>query len=1074
VPPAEAAGPAQGAAGYPRWHRIVWAVLAIALSVVIADAAVETFLGDSPLRWWIACAAVLYFGVCVTAWLLMPRIGRHMNWETQAAVALVVLLASLGAAVWLPGGLDQGLSAFRQTTATILDVVSALVVALAGVSLARQPFIPLPVKAVAGLLAIYSVVAFAWAVHSGTPYASLFHGASLWTRLPIWLQGATVGALFLVPVALLLEIAAGLRRITRPERTEIAFKAMALGLGLAITFAAARLPVEDATAAAGATASPLETPNATSNDTPPGPSEGNENPQQNEAAYKQAIEALDRMYAGLDAVDSKIDHSLFETDALADRLGPDPAAMFHFVRDQIRYQPYTGVLRGALGALLCRAGNSLDRSLLLAALLQKQGFKTQIASGQLDSEHAQILVSRLFEPVKPPPGAALSLAELAPEVGRAFGIDQTKLSQLADQLREYGDKQEKDLLNYVNGETSLISNLLSKAGVDTGVITTNDQLLAEASEHYWVQYQDSGGLWVDLDPAFADSEPGRTAASTTNTFAPDSVPEELYHHLQITLTLRVAQVADGNDGTTRDTVLLDKEIRVPDQQGKTITLANSPVPTPDLANWGANFSNSLNSTKGYQPILQVGGEVFPGTYFDIEGRISDHLGGPVGDVVSNAGGVGRGVGGIAGGINGAFGGAPPEGNTSRIVGEWVDYRLTSPKPRGKGTITHSYHRDIISPAIVKSWSSRSADNPQTVPASLGQDDLRRRLLWSAELSAITGAVIPSYPSYLKLESIRASRDAVDSVFRAAYRLPLNKSLNAPPTPPLANVQLSVGITHMAAELTQRDFAGVRTYFDSPGLISSEATATNVPESVGITHGYDIVAFAPRVLADPTSNPLAAKEQARASHILQGVLATRLEWQLLARPGTPLQQTVLNTTEVFKAAEKLKIRTVVLQPGPEGQNQLESLSLPDTVKSELSRDLANGETLVLPVKPCEIDRQLQIAWWKFDSKSGGLIGVMPGGRGQAMTDYTATTAVPMYTVDELVAWGSQAVAVIGEATCLLAWSRSKQGGAEMGGLMACTVGAGITGAMGLVTPAAGIVGTIIGAMMGLVACALWCG
>ena len=98
--------------------------------------------------------------------------------------------------------------------------------------------------------------------------------------------------------------------------------------------------------------------------------------------------------------------------------------MFHFVRDEIRYEPYVGVLRGALGTLLCRAGNSLDRSLLLAALLQKAGFKRRSPADNLTAQQAQILFNRLFEPVKPLPQAAPMLAELAPEVSRGMEIDQ--------------------------------------------------------------------------------------------------------------------------------------------------------------------------------------------------------------------------------------------------------------------------------------------------------------------------------------------------------------------------------------------------------------------------------------------------------------------------------------------------------------------------------------------------------------------------------------------------------------------------------------------------------------------------
>jgi hypothetical protein len=257
----------------------------------------------------------------------MPKLWRRLNWANRAALSLLVLLALMSATAWMPGGLEQGLSLFGQPTSIVLALVSAVVVALSGIFLARLHFVPLAGKIVAGLLAAYGVAAFLLAVNAGTLYPSLFHGASQWTRLPFWLQGATVGGLFLVPLALLLEIVTGLRQITRDKISDFAFKVIALGMSLVITVAAVRVPADYESEAIA---------------TPPRLSESHEKPLQGEAGYKRASQRLSRIMAGVDVLESKIDRSLFEIDALADRLGSDPAAMFHFVRDEIRYEPYIG------------------------------------------------------------------------------------------------------------------------------------------------------------------------------------------------------------------------------------------------------------------------------------------------------------------------------------------------------------------------------------------------------------------------------------------------------------------------------------------------------------------------------------------------------------------------------------------------------------------------------------------------------------------------------------------------------------------------------------------------------------
>lgn len=958
-------------------HGVAWAALAIVLYLAIADAAIETFLRESPLRWWISGAAVLYLALCVAVWRLMPKLWRRLNWATQAALSLIVLLALLSATAWVPGGLEQGIQLLGQPTSTVLAVLSAVVVALSGVFLVRLHFLPLAGKIVAGLLACYGVFAFVFAIGANTPYSSLFHGESQWTRLPFWLQGATVGGLFLVPLALLLEIVTGLRQITRDKISDFAFRVVALGMSLVITVAGVRMPetyaAEDA----------IEPPPWLSQSS-------NEKLPQGEAGYKVVSERLNRMYAALDVVNSKIDRSLFEIDALADRLGSDPATILHFVRDEIRYEPYVGVLRGPLGTLLCRAGNSLDRSLLLAALLQKAGLTTQIASGSLSSQQAQTLVNRLFEPVKPVPQAIPSIAELAPEVSRAMGVDQAKLLQLADQMQQYGQKQNKQLIDYVDSESAYLSDLLRKAGVDAGVITPNYQLLAESSQHYWVQYQNPSGQWVDLDSAFADAEPGKAAASPTNTFAPDSIPEELYHHLRITLTLRVAEVNDGQDGQTTDTVLLDQELRAAEQQGKDIIVANVPDPMPNFTNATGTLGDALAATKGFQTVLQVGDQATTGKYFDLNGKLSQRLtGAPEAEVANNAGGIGGAFGALGGGSNDALGGAQ-QMSTSRIVGEWVEYKLTSPGLSGAAPEEHTYHRDIIAPVTATSWSARNAERPQVTPTHLTGKALRPRLMWSAELLAMPGTPIPDYAGYLALGALKAARPMLDESARLMSGLQVDPAtFFGQSTASIRDLLLAEGSMHPPAEGSSN---ATRGYFARPGLIAYETRITDADRGVP-TEGYDIVALPPRAVSNPTGSASGTRVQAATIELQRGVLAARLEWSLMSSPASG-KRSVTNTTEIFAAAQKQGVPVHVLGSRGAGVSDLSNLSVPDSVKAELAGELAAGGTIIVPVREVMIAGRPQIGWWRWRT-SGELIGIMPGERGQGMTEQTVIYVLSLY-------------------------------------------------------------------------------
>ena len=762
-------------------------------------------------------------------------------------------------------------------------------------------------------------------------------------------------------------IATGIRRIVRDERPGFAFKVIALATGLMISFATVSTPAGDAFAA---TAAPTANPGS---------------PVPDEAGYKKAREQLDRLYAGLDVIGGKMDRSLFEIDALSERLGSDPAAIFRFVRDEIRYEPYTGVLRGALGALLCRAGNSLDRSLLLAALMQKAGFQVQIAGGQLTAQQAAVLVGRVFEPLKPLPNAVPSIAELAPELGRATGGDPAQLLRSAKELQDYGEKQKKDLIGYADNESSLLSTQLSQAGIDGGVISPGGQLLAEAREHYWVQYQNSGGQWVDLDSAFRDAPPGKAMTSATNTFDPNVVPDELYHHLRITLTLRTAQVVDGHDDSTDDIVLLDQELRVAEQQGKDIVVVNSPVPALNDTNPGVNVAEALAATKGYQTALQVGDQVIPGKYFDLDGKVSDTLGGPVGDVVTNAGGIGRRVGGLGGGMNSVFGGGGSSAaNPTRIVGVWADYKITSPGVGGE-VRSYDYRRDIVAPVQITAWSASNPDSPQQVPTKFDKPRLRQNLFWFAKVMPVTGAIVVDYPGYLAIKSFSANRAVIDRLAKAAYLAQPGDPAGSSIRPPMSNLLLAEGVTKLTNVLGATRFPTLKSYFAQPGLVAYETAIDG--ESKRIKRGYDIVAFAPRIVGNAANTSGENRQSATSLHLLTGILATRYEWMLAtaASDASTARLPTLNATRIFTAAGAQGVPVVVLRPGVDGLKKLAATSVPESVKAELSATLTAGDDVVMPVRPVALDGRQQIAWWRLQPASGQIIGVMPGGRGQGLTE-----------------------------------------------------------------------------------------
>jgi hypothetical protein len=174
------------------------------------------------------------------------------------------------------------------------------------------------------------------------------------------------------------------------------------------------------------------------------------------------------------------------------KLGGDPQKCLDFVRSEIGWLPYAGVLRGAWGTLQARSGNALDRSLLLAELLRKK--TVRFARATLGEEEARRRV------------AAIVARE---NIFKLQGI------KPPDFLKR------EELRAGIDAETIRVKSLIG----ELPRIDETTQAVREAQDHWWVQLKE-GGSWIDLDPS------GKPPAAE-RTF--DSIPEDLYQKVNIQL-----------------------------------------------------------------------------------------------------------------------------------------------------------------------------------------------------------------------------------------------------------------------------------------------------------------------------------------------------------------------------------------------------------------------------------------------------------------------------------------------------------------------------------------------------------
>jgi hypothetical protein len=498
------------------------------LTVLMLDAVVETLAAGSPIRWLLALFVVVYLAVTV---VLRKRIAAR----AYASACFAVLLGLLAFSAWRPGGTSSGIVMLNLAPGSVLSALTGASVALAAWSLLRLPALPLAVRALFGMLAAYALVAIGVAIAAATPFAELMRGQSVWTRLPFWLQGAFLGGLVVVPAGLLAQLAGALGR-----RRGSTLMALASALSLAVA-------VAGFSRASGFSASA-----------------GQEGP---------GLRPLTVATLQL-PVTRSVDLSHVSPGAFAEGLGRDPLRIFEFVRDQVAYEPYVGALRGPRGTLLAMAGNSVDRSLLLAEMLVRAGHRVRFVRGTLPDDRASALVasawarrSRLSTP---------DAGQVPPEVDAA-------VKRLADAVRR---------------DDRILRDGVAGAGVASPVAPVSvDAPLVEARDHCWVQwYKDK--VWVDLDPSVAGAPPG--VAYATGAAAMDALPDALFHRVDIRLTV---EEFTANKAASR--VVLQYSARSADLSGAHLLLTHGGATdgatvTPALLALGRRLAGAPFSLKAAQ------------------------------------------------------------------------------------------------------------------------------------------------------------------------------------------------------------------------------------------------------------------------------------------------------------------------------------------------------------------------------------------------------------------------------------------------------------------------------------------
>ncbi len=728
--------------------------------------------------------------------------------------------------------------------------------------------------------------------------------------------------------------------------------------------------------------------------TPIGPDAGE---RERIAARLDAIAAMARRAVSTVAVDHEDPLAVLAT------TGKDPSAILAWVRANTRLVAYRGTLRGSRGVLMDRAGNSLDRALLLAELLAKAGHEGRLARAELNPEAAAKLRTRI-ETSQPAvaPRPPLDRAALLARAGDDPRIDHQLLENAVDDTiadRRRFDATVSDLYGLV---------LPAVQGSLEDNQRRNAQLVADAEavlrDHFWVERRTATG-WETLDP---DGDVVQVPAPTAN-FSSAQVPAEFRHEVALRLILET-----WSAGKLNQTRLLERSWFPSETTDKPILLRHELLPVPPIEQIvrerdpRAAFRAALTGAWVVEPVLFIGGEEVRDRLFTLRG---DTL--PANINTLNQLGVGplfnQGFTTLNKGLQGAFGGAPtaqppatqppaapPDENTSsvRVIAEWLEIEVRvpgQPAERHQRTVF-----DLLGPA------ERARGPVATAPTIDTAAKERRALALASDIDVVAFGAIPTGEWLARI----AGQKLADAADQAAALIRSGKSpFEVLGSPPANRVPLLLW-----AWAVNRNVSGMLA--PAASVAPNVALLWSTPSWSGDARvSFDIV-------ANQTSTAAGFDRR-----VAQGVLDTVLEYAVLT-DGTPD-----GNTASLHALDLPAGRTWVrLDPGDRAA--VDRLNLPPDAKARIQADLAAGLLVVAPKEPIHTASGEHVAWWRIDPRTGATLGIGADGRGSAterglVHKYEADyTVCGFFALGEILG-GHYGAAFVGGALCAgFGWAGAK--------------------------------------------------
>jgi hypothetical protein len=815
------------------------------------------------------------------------------------------------------------------TTMLLMHVLNGIVAAgvvMAGVVLWRTAAIRRARWIVAGLTA-YGAAAFLHAMLTGITLGAALSGHGLFHTLPYLLQGAFLGGFVVLPLGWMASIArAGIPRFREGSLRRSVYQAVALTTCVAVLF----------------TSFPREGSRSDS---------GGVNSQSPAARLAQ----LDRSLRAIEDGERESPRDRWDPDYVVKMLGHDPQKLFDWVRDNTYWIPYRGALRGPIGVLMDRQGNSLDRALLLATLIEKTGQPVRLAHGEMTRQQALDLLPGLLA-AQTPSSIAPNGTEAEPEpdiqaVAAKYQLDGAASDGTLKAREEALARFSSQMDSRTADQTERLLGAVERPDAVDDWVNRLESALGALRDHWWVQRRE-GQNWVDLDLLNQAGMTGAARMAAKEAMAVKDLAAELHHEIAIRV---IAE--QWSKGTLSQRKVLEHVLRPAEMIGRPIVLQFWPTEwladsTPGTRPIGDVHAAVLDQHE-WAAVLLVGREVVASTILVGSGDDADA---PVkgGDM----GGLGSA---LANSLANRRADTPKQTLLSAV---WLEYEIRVPGEKPRTVRRTVFDLPGLAARAATPSAALALDQAQSLTRGLA-------MMMRTEILPVVCRIAPEFVTHLAAQSFTANKDLLRSVVGGEFSPKSAKTAqqvgNAAPTiTPLLSLAVSRLESGVSAD---------HVFVDRPNILTSHRSIVVTGNDIAVQDAMDIV-------ANEVGVDLAVPD-AFAIRLEQGVLDTNSE--ALLGPATG------NVGEAFAVSRDWLTVT------PDQRSALDSLEFSADIRRRIVQDLESGYIVVAPKAPVHWQTESFAGWWRIDPLTGDALGVAGNGWGQSLTERAALSRLAVTMV-----------------------------------------------------------------------------